>query len=57
MTRFFETPHKTRVSYNENHIPNFGWKSVLALVGNSCTYKLGMDHWLVMGGSTILMVL
>jgi len=40
----------------KNHIPNFGWKFVLTLVGNSCTYntyKLGMDLWLVMGSATI----
>jgi len=37
----------------ENHILCFDWKYVSALVGNSCTYRLDMHPWLVMGGSTI----
>jgi len=37
------------------YIPSLGWKFVLALVGNSCTYRLDMDPWLGMDGSTIFL--
>jgi len=41
---------------SKEDIPSLGWKFVLTLVGNSYTYKLGMDPGLVMGGSTIVVL-
>jgi len=38
---------------SKKHIPSFGWKSIPTFVGNSYTYKLGMDPWLAMGGNTM----